>query len=176
VPSTTSSSPPQPTCDNVAPIKNGDFETGSLTPWRLSTSNTVQTTVSSGGYAGTNFKFNTFNFDYPQYLEMYQDIQTCGNTRFFCTYWWKWDKFYSVRRGGTTYVPYVRIWQGNTVIGNRYPESDADTGVWLRGSFEFTTPTDGTSRIWITAESPQNPGVNRRNALALDEIQCTAYN
>ncbi|KAL6404670.1 uncharacterized protein AUP68_11497 [Ilyonectria robusta] len=155
-------------CDpNVNPIKNGNFESGDLCPWVLSDDNEACVYIGSNGAFGTSKTFRTSTkFKDNVYLEMYQDTWTCPNTRVYCTYQWYFNKYYITPN---RYVPYFRIWNGNDEIGNRYPESDADAGHWMSGSFSFDTPSSGKNRIWITAQSPQ---VCLDNWFAIDEINC----
>ncbi|KAH7151746.1 hypothetical protein B0J13DRAFT_546752 [Dactylonectria estremocensis] len=164
---------PEPECTTnfYNPIVNGNFETGSLCPWKLSADNEVCGYVGDQGADGTSHAFRTpTNMRDNNYLEMYQDIKTCGRAKVQCSYSWYWDKYYNA----DGYVPYVRIWNDNENVGNRFPESDDDAGYFHNvQTIEFYTPESGRARIWITAQSPQDRCVGD-NWFSIDEFQCWA--
>ncbi|KAF7537168.1 hypothetical protein G7Z17_g12913 [Cylindrodendrum hubeiense] len=152
---------------NVDPIINGNFESGSLCPWVLSEANEACAYVASDGADGTDRTFRAPDMKCNRYLEVYQDISSYPNTYVSCSYQWYWDKYYD----SDGYVPYLRIWNGDLRIGNRYPTGPGQTGTWMSGNFDFWTDSNGEARIWITAQSPQEDG---DNWFAIDEISCYA--
>ena len=116
---------------------------------------------------------------------IYQDVNACAGTTFYCSYRWKWDQYYEIpQSGGGSLVPYVRVYQGDDLIGNRYPTSASQTNTWINANFQFTMPESGETTIWFVASSPQGEWINnsddnckpewvhRANSFALDSVQC----
>ncbi|KAF5722349.1 hypothetical protein FMUND_2861 [Fusarium mundagurra] len=183
---------PAPTCSYADPFSNGGFEDGTLSPWVEDPNpggyDPVYSKVVPGGEGGSSYHFQTGQFDADKSLWLYQDIKACPGTRFTCTYNWWWNEYYEIEQDdGSSLVPYVRVYQGDTnVVGNRWPTSEAQTKTWVPAQFTFTMPSNGKTRIWFIASSPQgewintsddpcNPNwVHRPNWFALDSIACRA--
>ncbi|KAM0354988.1 hypothetical protein ACHAPU_000832 [Fusarium lateritium] len=185
-----------PTCEDVNPIINGGWDNGRFTPWeyypRASGRKVVDFKIKDGGADDSAYRLQTGNFHYDKSMWLYQDIKACPGARFTCTFKWWWDKYYAIDQGeddnGEHFylVPYVRIYQDNDdyALTSEFPRSDADTMKWKQGSFRFTVPSDGETRIWYIASSPQGEWINtsddpcnpewvhRPNALALDSMIC----
>ncbi|KAI8712811.1 hypothetical protein NCS52_01380300 [Fusarium sp. LHS14.1] len=142
---------PRPPITDDQPIKDGDFEDGK-NPFTTSGDDEVGGHIVSPGY-DSEHKFQSYNMIDNNLLEMYQDT----------TY-----------KNGRTYVPYLRFYHNNDLVGNRYPKGESQVGHWLSGSFTFTTSAGGWDRIWIDAASPQPPTGEGSgdNALSIDNIQC----
>ncbi|KAF4463671.1 hypothetical protein FALBO_9513 [Fusarium albosuccineum] len=184
---------PAPTCEDQHPITNAGFDTGSLAPWDYyrvaSRRPVVDFSIVPGGEGGSAYRFQTANtFNADKSLWVYQDIEVCAGVTFDCTFKWWWDQYYAIRQNdGSSLVPYVRIYQDNDdyALVSSFPNSAADTMQWKTGSFSFTVPASGQTRIWYIASSPQakridtTPNSPRRtfvdqpNALRLDSMVCT---
>ncbi|RSM03300.1 hypothetical protein CEP52_007480 [Fusarium oligoseptatum] len=148
----------RPRINDEKPLKGGDFE-GGKNPFTTSDDN----------------EFQSYNMVDNNLLEMYQDVYTSGGITYTCTYNWYFDNYYETTyKNGKTYVPYLRFYQNNDLIGNRYPTGEDQVGDWLSGSITFTTSEGGYDRIWIDAASPQPPTGEGSgdNALSIDNIQC----
>ncbi|KAI5456636.1 hypothetical protein BGZ63DRAFT_467833 [Mariannaea sp. PMI_226] len=156
--------PCRPPIDPQKPIRGGDFESGN--PFSFSSDSKVHGSISSPGY-NSEHMFRSDGMIDNNLLELYQDIYTIGGTPYRCTYNWWFDQYLTTE----DYVPYLRIWFNNDVIGNRYPTSAAQTGVWMSGQFYFTSSPGGVDRIWIDAASPQ-PASDGYNHFQIDNIQC----
>ncbi|KAL2673695.1 hypothetical protein Neosp_012138 [[Neocosmospora] mangrovei] len=164
---------PRPPITDNEPIKGGDFE-GGRNPFTTSGDDEVGGHIVSPGY-DSEHKFQSYNMIDNNLLEMYQDVYTSGGITYTCTYNWYFDNYYETTyKNGRTYVPYLRFYHNNDLVGNRYPTGESQVGHWLSGSFTFTTSAGGWDRIWIDAASPQPPTGEGSgdNALSIDNIQC----
>ncbi|KAM0197247.1 hypothetical protein ACHAPI_005105 [Fusarium lateritium] len=183
---------PAPTCEDTNPIINGGWDNGKFSPWeyypRASGRDIVDFKIKAGGEGGSAYRFQTGNFHFDKSMWLYQDIKACPGATFSCTFKWWWDKYYAIRQNsGSQLVPYVRIYQDDDsyALTSEYPRSDDDTMKWKDGSFRFTVPSSGETRIWYIASSPQGEWINtsddpcnpewvhRPNALALDSMVCS---
>ncbi|KAF5618070.1 uncharacterized protein FTJAE_12376 [Fusarium tjaetaba] len=181
---------PAPTCSYSDPFTNGGFEDGTLAPWVEDPNpgryDPVYSKVVPGGQGGSSYHFQTGQFDADESLWLYQDIKACPGTRFTCSYNWWWNEYYEIEQDdGSSLVPYVRVYQGDTnVVGNRWPTSEDQTKTWVPARFTFTMPSNGKTRIWFVASSPQSEWINtsddpcnptwvhRPNWFALDSVSC----
>ncbi|KAF5683539.1 hypothetical protein FDENT_7151 [Fusarium denticulatum] len=183
---------PAPTCSYSDPFTNGGFEDGTLAPWVEDPNpgryDPVYSKVVPGGEGGSSYHFQTGQFDADKSLWLYQDIEACPGTSFYCTYNWWWNEYYEIEQDdGSSLVPYVRVYQGDTnVVGNRWPTGEDQTKTWVPARFTFTMPSNGKTRIWFIASSPQSEWINtsddpcnpnwvhRPNWFALDSVSCRA--
>ncbi|KAF9777098.1 hypothetical protein IL306_004610 [Fusarium sp. DS 682] len=182
---------PAPTCSYDTSIINGGFDDGKFTPWQEDPNpggkDPVASRVVPGGEDGTPYRFQTGQFDFDKGMWIYQDVKACPGTTFYCTYRWWWDEYYSISQNdGSSLVPYVRVYQDDDRIGNRYPTSAAQTKTWINARFQFTMPESGETRIWFVASSPQGEWINtsddpcvpewvhRPNSFALDSVYCSS--
>ncbi|KAI6758363.1 hypothetical protein HG530_010603 [Fusarium avenaceum] len=182
---------PAPTCEDTNPIINGGWDDGKFSPWdyysRASGRDIVDFKIKAGGQGDSAYRFQTGNFHFDKSMWIYQDVKACPGITFTCTFNWWWDKYYAIRQNdGSRLVPYVRIYQDEDdyALTSRYPTSEDDTMRWMQGSFRFTVPDSGETRIWYIASSPQGEWLNtsddpckpewvhRPNALALDSMVC----
>ncbi|SPJ76028.1 uncharacterized protein FTOL_05759 [Fusarium torulosum] len=182
---------PVPTCEDTNPIINGGWDDGKFSPWEYypeaSGRDIVDFKIKAGGQGGSAYRFQTGNFHFDKSMWLYQDVKACPGASFYCTFNWWWDKYYAIRQNdGSQLVPYVRIYQDddNYALTSEYPRSNGDTMQWKQGSFSFTVPSSGETRIWYIASSPQGEWINtsddpckpewvhRPNALALDSMVC----
>ncbi|KPM43308.1 hypothetical protein AK830_g3263 [Neonectria ditissima] len=155
------------------PILNGGLETDEDV-WRLSGNDQVDASIVSPGYT-SDFLLMSDNMFRYRLLEVFQNMRTCGGVKFACDYNWLFSNYYETVINGTTYVPYVRFYFNNELVSNRFPVGPEEVGVWMDGSFEFTSSPNGRDRIWIDASSPQprtGPG-GGDNFLSVDNIRCS---
>jgi len=179
---------PAPTCSYDTSI---GFNDGKFAPWEADPNpggkDPVAFRVVPGDEGDAPYRFQTGQFDFDKGMWIYQDVKACPGTRFYCSYRWKWDQYYSIRQNsGYSLVPYFRVYQGDDLIGNRYPTSASQTKTWINGQFEFTIPNSGETRIWFIASSPQGEWINnsdddctpewvhRPNSFALDSVHCSS--
>lgn len=159
--------------DNEHPLQGGDFEHGN--PFIFSKDNEVGGRIVTPGY-NSDHKFYSFTMVDNNLLEMYQVIRTSQVGNYRCTYNWYFDHYYETTyRNNITYVPYLRFYHDDELVGNRWPVGDWQTGDWLSGSFEFTSSESGKDTIWVDAASPQ-PRYGEGggpNYLSLDNIVCS---
>ncbi|KAL5593705.1 hypothetical protein FOBRF1_012807 [Fusarium oxysporum] len=180
---------PAPTCSYDTSIINGGFDNGKFSPWQEDPNPGGKDPVAlrpvPGGEGGTSYRLQTGQFDFDKSMWIYQDVKACPGTTFYCSYRWWWDEYYSIpQNSGGSLVPYVRVYQDDDRIGNRYPTSAAQTKTWINANFQFTMPDSGETRIWFVASSPQGEWINnsddpctpdwvhRPNSFALDSIDC----
>ncbi|KAI1058868.1 hypothetical protein LB507_004169 [Fusarium sp. FIESC RH6] len=177
---------PAPTCSYETSL---GFNDDKFTPWQADPSpggkDPVAFRVVPGAEGDAAYRFQTGQFDFDKGMWIYQDVNACAGTTFYCSYRWKWDQYYEIpqKRGGSL-VPYVRVYQGDDMIGNRYPTSASQTNTWINARFQFTMPESGETTIWFVASSPQGEWINnsdddckpewvhRPNSFALDSVQC----
>ncbi|KAM0293694.1 hypothetical protein HYE67_007902 [Fusarium culmorum] len=179
---------PVPTCSYDTSI---GFNDGRFAPWQADPNpggkDSVAFRVVPGDEGDPSYRFQTGQFDFDKGMWIYQDVKACPGTRFYCSYRWKWDQYYSIRQNnGGSLVPYVRVYQDDDRIGNRYPTSASQTKTWIDAQFQFTIPESGETRIWFIASSPQGEWINnsdddcmpewvhRPNSFALDSVQCSS--
>ncbi|ENH63649.1 hypothetical protein FOC1_g10004257 [Fusarium oxysporum f. sp. cubense race 1] len=180
---------PVPTCSYDTSIINGGFDNGKFSPWQEDPNPGSKDPVAlrpvPGGEGGTAYRLQTGQFDFDKSMWIYQDVEACPGTTFYCSYRWWWDEYYSIpQNSGGSLVPYVRVYQDDDRIGNRYPTSAAQTKTWINANFQFTMPDSGETRIWFVASSPQGEWINnsedpctpdwvhRPNSFALDSVYC----
>ncbi|EMT67591.1 hypothetical protein FOC4_g10005693 [Fusarium odoratissimum] len=180
---------PAPTCSYDTSIINGGFDNGKFSPWQEDPNPGGKDPVAlrpvPGGEGGTSYRLQTGQFDFDKSMWIYQDVKACPGTTFYCSYRWWWDEYYSIpQNSGGSLVPYVRVYQDDDRIGNRYPTSAAQTKTWINANFQFTMPDSGETRIWFVASSPQGEWINnsddpctpdwvhRPNSFALDSVYC----
>ncbi|RKL16098.1 hypothetical protein BFJ68_g5350 [Fusarium oxysporum] len=180
---------PAPTCSYDTSIINGGFDDGKFSPWQEDPNPGGKDPVAlrpvPGGEGGTSYRLQTGQFDFDKSMWIYQDVKACPGTTFYCSYRWWWDEYYSIpQNSGGSLVPYVRVYQDDDRIGNRYPTSAEQTKTWISANFEFTMPDSGETRIWFVASSPQGEWINnsedpctpdwvhRPNSFALDSVYC----
>ncbi|WKT51884.1 hypothetical protein QSH57_002398 [Fusarium oxysporum f. sp. vasinfectum] len=180
---------PAPTCSYDTSIINGGFDDGKFSPWQEDPNPGGKDPVAlrpvPGGEGGTSYRLQTGQFDFDKSMWIYQDVKACPGTTFYCSYRWWWDEYYSIpQNSGGSLVPYVRVYQDDDRIGNRYPTSVAQTKTWINANFQFTMPDSGETRIWFVASSPQGEWINnsedpctpdwvhRPNSFALDSVYC----
>ncbi|RFN47518.1 hypothetical protein FIE12Z_8235 [Fusarium flagelliforme] len=179
---------PAPTCSYDNSI---NFDDGKFAPWQADPNpggkDPVAFKVVPGDEGDPPYRFQTGQFDFDKGMWIYQDVKACPGTTFYCSYRWKWDQYYSIRQNsGYSLVPYVRVYQDDDRIGNRYPTDAAQTKVWVNAGFSFTMPESGETRIWFIASSPQGEWINtsdddckpewvhRPNSFALDSVHCSS--
>ncbi|RBR20129.1 uncharacterized protein FIESC28_05408 [Fusarium coffeatum] len=177
---------PAPTCSYDNSI---NFNDGKFAPWQADPNpggkDPVAFKVVPNSEGGSPYRFQTGQFDFDKGMWIYQDVKACAGTTFYCTYRWKWDQYYEIpQKRGRPLVPYVRVYQGDDMIGNRFPESADETNIWTNARFSFTMPESGETTIWFVASSPQGEWINtsdddckpewvhRPNSFALDSVQC----
>ncbi|RGP81854.1 hypothetical protein FLONG3_51 [Fusarium longipes] len=182
---------PAPTCSYDTSIVNGGFDDGKFSPWQEDPNPGGKDPVAlrpvRGGEGGTDYRLQTGQFDFDKSMWIYQDVKACPGTRFYCSYRWWWDEYYAIpQTNGGSLVPYVRVYQDDDRIGNRYPTSAAQTKTWINANFQFTVPDSGETRIWFVASSPQGEWINnsddpctpdwvhRANSFALDSVYCSS--
>ncbi|KAF4341935.1 hypothetical protein FBEOM_4101 [Fusarium beomiforme] len=182
---------PAPTCQYDVSIVNGDFDDGKFSPWvedpNPGGKDPVASRVVPGGEGGSPYRFQTGQFDFDKGMWIYQNVKACPGTRFYCSYRWWWDEYYAIpQNSGGSLVPYVRVYQDDDRIGNRYPTSAAQTKTWIPASFSFTMPDSGETTIWFVASSPQGEWINtsddpctpnwvhRPNSFRLDSVYCSS--
>jgi hypothetical protein len=182
---------PAPTCSYDTSIVNGGFDDGKFSPWQEDPNPGGKDPVAlrpvPGGEGGTSYRLQTGQFDFDKSMWIYQDVKACPGTRFYCSYRWWWDEYYSIRQNdGSSLVPYVRVYQDDDRIGNRYPIGAVQTKTWISANFQFTIPDSGETRIWFVASSPQGEWINesddpcvpewvhRPNSFALDSVYCSS--
>ncbi|KAF4441036.1 hypothetical protein FACUT_3065 [Fusarium acutatum] len=182
---------PAPTCSFDTAIINGGFDNGKFSPWQEDPNPGGKIPVAlrpvPGGADGTSYLLQTGQFDFDKSMWIYQDVKACPGTRFYCSYKWWWDEYYAIRQSnGNSLVPYVRVYQDDDRIGNRYPTGPSQTKTWINANFQFTVPDSGETRIWFVASSPQGEWINnsddpctpdwvhRPNSFALDSVYCSS--
>ncbi|KAG7409229.1 hypothetical protein Forpe1208_v011567 [Fusarium oxysporum f. sp. rapae] len=180
---------PAPTCSYDTSIINGGFDDGKFSPWQEDPNPGGKDPVAlrpvPGGEGGTSYRLQTGQFDFDKSMWIYQDVKACAGTTFYCSYRWWWDEYYEIpQKSGGSLVPYIRVYQDDDRIGNRWPTSAAQTKRWISANFEFTVPDSGKTRIWFVASSPQGEWINnsddpctpdwvhRPNSFALDSVYC----
>ncbi|RGP71935.1 hypothetical protein FSPOR_3050 [Fusarium sporotrichioides] len=181
---------PAPTCSYDTSIVNGGFDDGKFSPWQEDPNpggkDPVAIRVVPGGENDSPYRMQTGQFDFDKSMWIYQDVKACPGTYFSCSYRWWWDEYYTIRQNdGSSLVPYVRVYQDDDRIGNRYPTSEAQTKTWISARFSFTVPESGETRIWFVASSPQGEWINtgddctpnwvhRPNSFRLDSVYCSS--
>ncbi|KAJ4135316.1 hypothetical protein NW768_004942 [Fusarium equiseti] len=177
---------PAPTCSYDTSL---GFDDGKFAPWQSDPNpggkDPVAFRVVPGSEGDSSYRFQTGQFDFNKGMWIYQDVKACPGTRFYCNYRWRWDQYYEIlQNDGNSLVPYVRVYQDDTRIGNRYPTSADQTKTWVDAGFQFTVPQSGETRIWFVASSPQGEWINnsddpcvpewvhRPNSFALDSVYC----
>ncbi|GKU05606.1 hypothetical protein FLAG1_08484 [Fusarium langsethiae] len=181
---------PAPTCSYDTSIVNGGFDDGKFSPWQEDPNpggkDPVAIRVVPGGENDSSYRMQTGQFDFDKSMWIYQDVKACPGTYFSCSYRWWWDEYYTIRQNdGSSLVPYVRVYQDDDRIGNRYPTSEAQTKTWIPARFSFTVPESGETRIWFVASSPQGEWINtgddctpnwvhRPNSFRLDSVYCSS--
>ncbi|KAF4947936.1 hypothetical protein FSARC_13855, partial [Fusarium sarcochroum] len=183
-----------PTCEDTTPILNAGWDTGSFEPWdfqaKVGYRKIVDFDIVRGGEGGSAYRFQTGDFHFDKSMWVYQDITACPGVTFYCSYKWKWDKYYEIPQDkGFSLIPYVRIYQDDQdyALVSDFPYGEEDTKRWIDSKgFTFTVPESGETRIWYIASSPQGKYKNitpdtctetlvrRRNNLALDSLVCRA--
>ncbi|CEI60131.1 hypothetical protein FVEN_g8080 [Fusarium venenatum] len=182
---------PAPTCSYDTSIVNGGFDNGKFSPWQEDPNPGGKVPVAlrpvQGGEGGTDYRLQTGQFDFDKSMWIYQDVKACPGTRFYCSYRWRWEEYYAIlQRDGSSLVPYIRVYQDDYRIGNRYPTGPDQTKTWINANFQFTVPESGETRIWFIASSPQGEWINnsddpctpdwvhRPNSFALDSVYCSS--
>ncbi|KAJ4258761.1 hypothetical protein NW762_007848 [Fusarium torreyae] len=149
------------------PIADGDFEYAPGTsPWWTSKNSYYDwdKVILNGAHHKVMQTRKLYNN--KEFLA-YQDATTCKGVTFQCTYDYYFDKYYYVKYTNKKwYVPYLRINWNNDLIGEHWPESTSDAGIWWSGDLEFTA-TGKEDTIWIHAASPQDDpsGYNKNKPL-----------
>lgn len=170
------------------PVRNGGFELEPNDAWFLGWDDTVGGYITTpdryNGASGHKFLSNNLyrdinepsENDYNRYLELYQDLETCPETWFSCTYSLMFSDEYVTENG---WVPYIFAIINDKIKSRRYPDSDNGyyPGRWYTSQFYYLSSTDGKDTWTFESSSPQpqfstNTTIGGDQFISLDNVYC----
>lgn len=162
---TTTTTSVAPVCTPKNPIVNGDFETGSLSPWTQLSGTTVSVSVGSPGQPNSTYALHSGAIPISTLFAVNYSGTTAwtAGVAYTCTFSWEFATY----NGGPCYID-VHIDGANVIEVSIRDSSKA--AVWQTSTTNHFTPA--TSQPALQFRSVCGSGASGSNYLSLDNISC----